>query len=282
MANITITTAANLIPEIWGPLVIKAYVAAQKFRPLVRDLEFVGKKGDTIHIPTITSLTADTKVANTDLTPVSNTESKVDVLIDQYKAKLVTVEDIAEVQSAWDLVSIYAEEIGGALGRAIDSFLANLVSTCDTTISATTTTAANMHLKIIEAKKTFDLANVPEEGRILAVTPSFASVLLQNSFFISRDFIGDAAAVSQGVIGMIYGFTVVMSNALPSSGGTDKNFAFVRPAVGLAVQKDIAFESQRRARGLETDVVGSVIYGGKILKQAGALNLQSATAGYTG
>jgi|TARA_Y100000034_G_scaffold129244_1_gene185350 N4-gp56 family major capsid protein len=282
MANITITTAANLIPEIWGPMIIRAYNVAQKFRPLVQDLEFVGKAGDTIHIPTITSLTADNKVANTDLTPVSNTEGKVDVLIDKNKAKLVTVEDMAAVQASFPLLSIYATEIGGCLGRAIDSDLANLVASCDTEVDATTTTAANMHKMIIELKQTFDVANAPEAGRILAVTPYFLSQLLLNDLFISKDYIGDVAAVASGVVGMIYGFTVVVSNALPSDGGFDSNWAFVKPAIGLAVQRDIAMETGRHLRGLESDVVGSVIYGVKILNQAGTVRLKTKTTEYAG
>jgi len=282
MANITITTAANLIPELWGPMIIRAYTTAQKFRPLVQSLEMNGKPGDTIHIPTITSLSADNKLANTDLTPTGNTEGKVDVTIDQYKAKLVTLEDIASVQASFPLLSIYATEIGGCLGRAIDSSLAGLVAGCDTTVDASATTIANLHTKIIEAKRTLDVANAPEEGRILAVTPYFHSQLLQNSYFISRDYIGDARATADGVVGSIYGFTVVMSNALPSEGGYDSNFVFVKPAVGLAVQKDISLEYGRHLRGLSSDVVGSVIYGMKILIQEGTLLLKSATTAYTG
>jgi len=282
MANITITTAANLIPELWGPMIIKAYHNAQKFRPLVQSLDFVGKPGDTIHIPTITALSADNKQANTDLTPVSNTESKVDVVIDKYKAKLVTLEDIAAVQASFPLLSIYATEIGGCLGRALDEDLADQVANCDTSVDASTTTVANMHKKIIECKQTLDVANAPEAGRVLAVTPYFASQLLLNPYFISKDYIGDAKAVATGVIGSIYGFTVVMSNALPSTGGADSNWVFVKEAIGLAVQKDISLEYGRHLRGLSSDVVGSLIYGSKILIQAGTLRLESATTAYTG
>ena len=263
-------------------MVIRAYTVAQKFRPLVQSLDFTGKFGDTIHIPTITSLTADTKTANTDLTPVSNTEGKVDVLIDQYKAKLVTLEDIAAVQASFPLLSIYATEIGGCLGRAIDASLAGQVANCNTEVDASLTTVANLHKKIITVKQTFDAANAPEEGRILAVTPYFLSQLLMNAYFISRDYIGDTQATANGVVGSIYGFTVVVSNALPSAAGYDSNWAFVKPAIGLAVQKDISLEYGRHVRGLSSDVVGSVIYGTKILVQDGMLRLKSATAEYTG
>ena len=282
MANVTVTTAANMIPELWGPLVLNAYVNAQKMRPLVTTIEDGISYGDTYHFPTVTALTADDKTAGTDLTAVANTEGKVDLSVNKHKAKLVRIEDIAKVQSKFDLLNIYASEIGGAIGRAIDSDLAALASSCSTTVDGTTTTAATLHTKIIEAKVTLDDGNAPEMGRVMVVTPQFAGELLQNPYFLSKDYRGDAEAVRSGVIGSIYGFDVVVSNALPTDGSTDTNFVFVREAIGLVVAQDIALESGRRVEGLATDVVGSAIYGCGILRQAGCLALTSATAGYGG
>jgi len=282
MGNVTVTTAANLIPEVWGPVLLKEYVAAQKFRRLVTDLEFQGEPGDTIHVPIISALEAEDKTKGTDLTPDANTESKVDVLIDKHKAKLVTIEKLAKVQADFSLMQIYAAEIGQALGRAIDSDIAALVASAGSTIDATATLPANLHLKVLEAKVALDAANAPENDRVLAVTPQFAGELMQNPYFISKDYVGDAEAVRSGVIGMIYGFLVVMSNALPASGGTDSNFVFCRSAVALAVQSDIQLTATPHARGIATDVVGDVIYGVKVLQSAGTIELTSATAGYDG
>ena len=282
MGNVTVTTAANLIPEIWAPQVLLAYQRAQKFRGLVTDLEFEGEPGDTVHIPLIAELTAENKVAGTDLTPDANTEGKVDVLIDKHKAKLVTVEKMARVQSSYKLVSIYAGRIGAALGKAIDSDIAALVSGAAATIDATTTVPASLHTKVIELQTAFDAADAPEEDRVLVVTPQCAGQLMQNPYFVSKDFIGDTEAVRTGVIGQMYGFTVVKSNALPVADGDDSNFAFCKSAVGLAVQADIEIMASLHARGIATDVVGDVIYGVKILQAAGAKEFLTKTVAYAG
>jgi N4-gp56 family major capsid protein len=283
MANVTVTTAANLIPELWGPLLLKEYEAAQKFRALVRALEVEGGYGDTIHIPVITALTADTKVAGTDLTPVANTEGKVDVSLNIHKAKAVKVEDIAEVQAKWDLLSVYAGQIGTSLGRAVDASLAALVTSCSTEVDASTTTVANLHTKVLELKATFDAADAPEQGRYLCVTPTAAQQLLANPYFISKDYRGDVEAVAKGVIGMIYGFTIVISNALPSNQtGEDYNFAFVSEAVGLAIQRDITLRASQIAESLATTVAGDIIYGCGILIQDGVAQFTTSYAAYTG
>jgi hypothetical protein len=52
MANMTITTAAAFIPEIWSDEVVATYKANLVAANLVRNLNHSGKKGDTIHIPT--------------------------------------------------------------------------------------------------------------------------------------------------------------------------------------------------------------------------------------
>ena len=73
MANMTITTAAAFIPEIWSDEVVATYKANLVAANLVRNLNHAGKKGDTIHIPTPGRNAASAKVKDTAVTYVTDT-----------------------------------------------------------------------------------------------------------------------------------------------------------------------------------------------------------------
>ena len=49
--QVTITTAANFIPEQWSDEVIAAYKQKLVLGNLVTRMSFKGKKGDTLHLP---------------------------------------------------------------------------------------------------------------------------------------------------------------------------------------------------------------------------------------
>ena len=61
----TVTTAAKFIPKLWSDEVIATYKANLVAANLVRNLNHVGKKGDTIHIPTPGRNAASAKVKDT-------------------------------------------------------------------------------------------------------------------------------------------------------------------------------------------------------------------------
>jgi len=49
--NVTITTAATFIPEVWSDEIVAAYKKSLVAANLVKKMSFKGKKGDTVHIP---------------------------------------------------------------------------------------------------------------------------------------------------------------------------------------------------------------------------------------
>ena len=62
-------------------------------------------KGDTIHIPNLSNLTATSKSANVQVTLQAPTESVTNISIDQHYESSFLVEDILKVQSNFDLNS---------------------------------------------------------------------------------------------------------------------------------------------------------------------------------
>ena len=79
--QVTTTTAATFIPEIWSDEIVAAYKKNLVLANLFKKMSFVGKKGDTVHIPSPTRGTASLKAANTQVNLIAATEGDVVVTI---------------------------------------------------------------------------------------------------------------------------------------------------------------------------------------------------------
>ena len=74
--HVTVTTAATFIPEIWSDEIVAAYKKNLVAANLVKKMNFRGKKGDTVHIPSPTRGSASAKSASTQVTLIAATESE--------------------------------------------------------------------------------------------------------------------------------------------------------------------------------------------------------------
>ena len=116
-----VTEAANFIPELWSDDIIAAYKTSLVMGNLVSKINHVGKKGDTIHIPTPTRGTANVKAENVAVTIQANVEGKVDVSIDKHYEYSRLIEDIVSVQALDSLRRFYTDDAGYTLAKQIDS-----------------------------------------------------------------------------------------------------------------------------------------------------------------
>jgi len=121
MANMTTTTAAKFIPEIWSDEVIATYKANLVVANLVNNINHQGKKGDTIHIPKPGRNSASAKVADSDVTAITDTATEVLVSIDQHYEWSMYIEDIAELQALNSMRKFYTDDAGYALAKQVDS-----------------------------------------------------------------------------------------------------------------------------------------------------------------
>ena len=78
------TAADKFIPEIWSDEVIAAYQKNLVLANLVNKMTMRGKKGDTLHIPKPTRGIASAKTANNAVRIQADTETEVNVTIDQH------------------------------------------------------------------------------------------------------------------------------------------------------------------------------------------------------
>ena len=276
MANMTKTTVANFIPEIWSDEVIATYKANLVAANLVRNLNHQGKKGDSIHIPTPGRSSASAKAANSDVTAIVDTAGVETIVIDQHYEYSMYIEDFAEMQALNSMRKFYTDDAGFALSKQVD---ASIITGLDgasalTGGNAVITSVTNWDTSILAAIEVLNDSNVPVEGRSLMVTPSCMTALMSTDRFTEQQFIGNGNAIKTGLIGSIYGVEVFMSTAV-GTGATEKAFMVQKDAMVLATQQSIRTQTQYKQEKLADLFTADTIYGSKVVRPGSVQELTS-------
>ncbi len=281
--NITTTTAANFIPEIWSPecrVATEANLVMQKLVNTSYEGE-IKEYGDTVHIPDISNLTAKDKSAGSDVSFETITEGKVDLVINKHKYAAFKLEDVVKVQSRVDLRAKYTEKVGYALAKAIDSDVLALYSGLSQSVGSAGVDITDANL--LRAMQYLDDADAPSGDRSLVLKPAQMKALLKLDKFVRADAVGYLAAMSpivtgklqggefnptevKGYFGQVYGISVYVTTNVPTTGTSPvstHNLLFHRDAFILALQQDIRVQADYNIRSLATEVVADVLYGCK-------------------
>lgn len=276
--QMTGTTLAVFRPNIWSKETLKARESNLVLVPRVKHYDRdIKSAGQTVEIPNLSNLSANLKVANTQVTLNAPTETKTTITINQHYESSFLLEDFAEVQSAYDAASEYTAKTGYALAEKMDSFVATgITNGADTTIGTPGTPLTSDIL--LTANRYLDEAKAPMNERYFVVTPKGKEELLGIDQFVRWDAVGTGDAIRTGRIGELYGIEVSMSQNLIVTAGTPdehNHLLFHKEAYAIAVQKDITFESQRKAEYLGTLFVAQSLWGGTILRSDHAVVIQS-------
>lgn len=258
--HLTTTTSAEFIPAVWINEVRAARESNLVMAKRVKHINHKNKPGDTLNIPDVSNLSAQDKVAETEVTLQNPTENKFSVSINKWKHVAFLIEDIVKVQSATNLRKEYTDKAGYAVAKALDSDLISLYSGLTQEISG-----AGIDIDeetILEAKKLLDEADAPRPDRTLLISPSQEKALLRISRFTEADKIADGGkALKEGMLGRIHGFDVFVSTNVPTVEGAVKNLAFQKDAFVLATQSQPRVQAAYVLEYLGTLVVVDEIYG---------------------
>ncbi len=277
MSNMTTTTAAAFIPEIWSQKVLTAVEDNLVMAGLVRrDFEGeVSQFGDVVNVPTLSNLTVGTKAADTDVTYSAVTESSTPISINRHKYVAFVVEDIVRVQSNVDLIGAYTQRAGYALAKQIDSDLLALYAGLSQTVDAPGVDETWEDV-ILEAIQKLDEAGAPEHDRSLVVRPGLKSNLLKLERFVTSNSLLEPSPVRTGQIGELYGCRVYVTNQVPvtTSPTTYHNLLLQRDAFALAIQVTPRVQAENSVDALGTKVVVDVVYGVAELRDTFAVDVQ--------
>lgn len=313
--QVTNSTAAKFIPDIWSDEVIAEYEKNLVLAPNVRKMSMKGKKGDTIHVPKPTRGEASAKVAETSVSLIADTETELVINIDQHWEYSRMIEDITEVQALASLRRFYTSDAGYSLARRTDSILfsngtglgngaggaagtpANWVHS--NTIMPTATTGAGQAYAedtdfatlifrdqtMRDALQILDDADVPMMGRFFVIPPSLCNTIRGIDRYNSADFVTNKGTVN-GKIGELYGVEVYVSTNVPVIETAAQNVNFAgdirgallahKDAYVLAEQVGIRSQTQYKQEFLSTLYTADRLFGTKVYRPENGVTIAVA------
>jgi len=300
--SVTVTTAANFIPEIWSDEIVAAYKKNLVLANLVMRMNFKGKKGDTVHIPTPTRGSASAKAAETAVTLIAATESIIDISINKHYEYSRLIEDIVEAQALNSMRQFYTSDAGYALARQVDTDLVQLgrvanggstgaqygsayiggdgTTTFDYTANTNTGNASALtDASIRRTIQRLDDNDTPMDNRFFLIPPSSRNTLMGLARYTEQAFVGNGDAIRNGEIGNLYGIPVFTSSnadsasataAYPTSGTAIARVCLMghKDSMVLVEQVGVRSQVQYKQEYLATLFTSDTLYGVAALRSA--------------
>ena len=182
------TTADQVVIELWAKEAIYAREKALVFANLVwrvfeKDLRAFG---DTVHVNSRSHLSTQTKTTRQPIVYEALTDTNTDITVNTWEYCAIAVETKTKKQSNRDLMDFYAPEQGYTLALSIDTSLGNYI---DGVTNSVGTLAINLsHSDLRRARQYLDDAEVPQEGRVMIVSPAEESGFLDMPQMIHEDY----------------------------------------------------------------------------------------------
>jgi len=291
-------SGSNFIPVIWsGKLVEKFYAAT--VLSAISNTDYEGEiknQGDTVRIRTKPTITIKDYRSDGDLEVERPVGSSVDLNIDQGKYFNLILDDVMEIQSDLNLMSMWADDASeqfkitvdtavllgmlnqanaknrGATAGQITSGLNLGVTTSPLSLVASSPSAGQVEIldAILRLGQALDEQNIPETGRWL-VLPTWAATLIKRSELRQAYLSGDSVSMLRnGRLGMVDRFTIYSSNLLPA--GTASGLASGEYAIYAGHAHGLTFASQftkletiRSERTFGNLLRGLQVYGYKVI-----------------
>jgi N4-gp56 family major capsid protein len=292
--NVTVTTAATFIPEVWSDEIVAAYKKSLVMANLVKKMSFKGKKGDTVHIPVPTRGDASAKTAGNQVTLIAATENDIAVTINNHFEYSRLIEDIVEAQALSSLRSFYTDDAGHALAKKVDTTLIQLargarggnaanaaytggiIGSTGVAYTSGSSNAANIaDAGIRAAIQLLDDQDVPMDGRSLVVPPVARNSMLGINRFTEQAFKGNGSTLMNGEFGDIYGVKVYVSTNCDTAAGNSNTdrvaLMFHRDWAVLVEQIGVRSQTQYKQEYLGTLFTADTLYGASELRDYGAV-----------
>lgn len=281
--QVTTTTAATFIPDIWSDEIVAAYKKNLVAANLFKKMSFAGKKGDVVHIPVPTRGSASLKTANTQVNLIAATETEKTISINNHYEYSRLIEDIVEVQALSSLRRFYTDDAGYALAKQVDTSLVQLGRTFnggagvtyagayiggDGTTAYTSGSSNASALTDAAIRRTIqrlDDNDVPMEGRFFMIPPSSRNTLMGLARYTEQAFVGEQGnnnTIRNGEIGNLYGIPVfVSSNCDTATGGARIALLGHRDSAVLVEQQAVRSQTQYKQEYLGTLYTADTLYG---------------------
>ncbi len=272
------------VPQVWGPAVELAFKEKLVFGSLATDLSpMVANGGDTINLPTIDQISSGDKTAEAaityDTSAAAQTSETLSVSKHSYAACLI--EDILATTSSYDLMNMYAKELGYALAKSIDEYIeSQVLASCQASGGGINGIAlgGSPHLGAAADFDAILTALLPEDQDLgnwtLVLPPTiYANLanLVQLAYGTEGSPLGNKFTQTGGVT-KLFGMDVMVSpncttttTDMDSAGGTDnqdpEGYAIHKSSLYIAYSKNINLKTDYDIDYLGTKMVADVMYG---------------------
>lgn len=279
-SNVTLSIAqtSQYVQEIWSREIQQPFDKTLQAAKLVKDLSGLAKGGgDLIRSPFTAIVNARAKSASTDLTFDSPEGAPIVLNIDKNYYVGVKIENIASVQSNYDIKSAFYERMAEALARQIDTDLLALYASAGTSVSGG---AAIDDADILSVVTTFDLANTPTDmrrGIVGSYTKADLSGINKYTTYENTGKTGLAVDRSGGLIANVYDMDIYFSQNVPTN-TTGRNLFFHKNAISIAKQQAPKFSTQWMVRSDAWETSLTTIYGVGVERSASLVELSRTTA----
>lgn len=296
--------SGTFIPEIWSGKLIEKFYAATVLGAIA-NTDYEGEiknKGDTVIIRSRPTIEISDYEADMDLSIQRPSAPTTELLIDKGKYFNLALDDVMEIQSDIDQLSIWAEDAAEQMKIAIDTDVleALAVSTdidADNRGTAAGAISGDINLGtygsplfvaredesagtgadasnsmgvvnfLVNLGQVLDEQNIPETGRWVII-PAWMASLIKKSELKDASLAGDGTSILRnGRLGMIDRFTLYLSNlALPRGSYADEYPIFfgVNAALTFAAQFT-KMETLRSERSFSNLLRGLQVFGHKVV-----------------
>lgn len=261
MANITTTTAAAHISEMW----VQDVIRAQEFNLVIaarcnRAWKYM-QGGDVYHIPRIGNLSAASKAAGSNWTPQAVIDSEQTLTINVHEVAGFQIDDIVTVLNKTDVKAEYQKKIGYALGRAVDANIAALPQNFSQIVGT-----LGVELTYDNCLRAWQyLADAGEDGLSglsWVLSPAAIAGLLKQDIVINQLYRQGNRAVETAKVGQILGADVLQSNLTRApAANQSESFIMQKEAIALMMAQEVKMVTEYRADSLSWIVGGHQIYG---------------------
>ena len=273
--------ADSFATEVWGPAVEAAIKEKLVLAKLCNDLTpLVSGQGEKIHLPKIDQVSTGDKGAGAITWDTDGTDAGEEVLnISNHKYAAVLINDVIKVQSNYDMMNIFAKELGYSIANAVDEAV-NTAMIASASTTSGLVTAQNIDVTSMGTEADFDIVATKclvEDG-----DPNNWTIVLPPSTYANLMNIGDLAIATQGaalganfsqtgIATKAYGFNIMMSQNC-ASGTTDFDtdgttnstvlgFVIHKSCLHIAFSQRARLQSQYDVDHLGTKVVADAVFG---------------------
>jgi hypothetical protein len=275
------------IPELWSGKIIEKFYDATVLAAIA-NTDYEGEItsfGDKVTIRTKPTIAINNYLAYDSLTTETPSSTVVELLIDQGKYWSTVLDDVMEVQSDLDHLSMWADDASEQMKIQIDTDVLAGISAdvsadnqgatagvlsgdLDMGVAAApfSVTQANAIDKIIEAGQVLDEQNIPETGRWFVI-PAWMAALIKRSELRDASLTGDGVSMLRnGRLGMIDRFTLYASNLLPFGSTDAAHSMFFGHSHGLTFASQLTkVETLRAESTFGTILRGLQVFGFKVV-----------------